>query len=48
MENRNVSLSDEIHSDWRERIERCAKELDLAVSFLLPVTGHAAAPMAHP
>ncbi|MFT5450413.1 MAG: YtoQ family protein [Gammaproteobacteria bacterium] len=41
MENWNVYLSGEIHTDWREQIERGAKELDLAVSFLSPVTDHA-------
>ena len=41
MDNWNVYLSGEIHTDWREQIERGAKELDLAVSFLSPVTDHA-------
>ena len=41
MENWNVYLSGEIHTDWREQIQRGAKEFDLAVSFLAPVTDHA-------
>jgi len=36
----NVYLSGEIHSDWREQIERGAKELDLPVRFTAPVTDH--------
>jgi YtoQ family protein len=35
-----VYLSGEIHTDWRERIERGAAELD--VEFSAPVTDHAA------
>ena len=35
-----VYLSGEIHTDWRERIERGAAELD--VEFTGPVTDHAA------
>jgi YtoQ family protein len=38
----NVYLSGEIHSDWRERIERGAGEAGLALSFSAPVTDHAA------
>jgi len=34
-----VYLSGEIHTDWRERIERGAAELD--VDFTGPVTDHA-------
>ena len=41
MDNWNIYLSGEIHSDWREQIEQGAQELDLAVSFLSPVTDHA-------
>jgi YtoQ family protein len=36
----NVYLSGEIHSDWRERIERGAEGLD--VTFTAPVTDHEA------
>ena len=35
-----VYLSGEIHTDWRERIERAAAGLD--VGFTAPVTDHAA------
>jgi YtoQ family protein len=35
-----VYLSGEIHTDWRERVERGAAELD--VEFTSPVTDHAA------
>src|SRR5690348_7406840 len=38
----NVYLSGEIHSDWRERIERGAAEAGLDVEFGSPVTDHAA------
>jgi YtoQ family protein len=41
MQNWNVYLSGEIHTDWRERIERGAQEQNLPVSFLSPVTDHA-------
>jgi YtoQ family protein len=41
MQNWNVYLSGEIHSDWREQIERGAQEQNLPVSFLSPVTDHA-------
>ena len=37
-----VHLSGEIHSDWRERIERGALEAGLDVAFTAPVTDHAA------
>jgi YtoQ family protein len=37
-----VYLSGEIHSDWRERIERGVREADLPVALLAPVTDHAA------
>ncbi len=38
----NVYLSGEIHTDWRERIERGAAEAGLDVAFSAPVTDHAA------
>jgi YtoQ family protein len=37
-----VYLSGEIHTDWRERIERGAEEAGLDVEFTRPVTDHAA------
>jgi YtoQ family protein len=37
-----VYLSGEIHTDWRERIERGASEDGLAVEFTAPVIDHAA------
>ena len=37
-----VYLSGEIHTDWRERIERAARERDLPVRFVSPVTNHGA------
>ena len=37
-----VYLSGEIHSDWRERIERGARDAGLDASFTAPVTDHAA------
>ena len=37
-----IYLSGEIHSDWRERIERSATEAGLDVRFTAPVTDHAA------
>lgn len=37
-----VYLSGEIHSDWREQIEQGAAERGLPVTFLKPVTDHAA------
>jgi YtoQ family protein len=38
----NVYLAGEIHSDWRERIAQGAEDAGLPVSFLAPVTDHAA------
>jgi len=37
-----VYLSGEIHTDWRERIEAGAADVDLPVAFFAPVTDHAA------
>jgi len=37
-----VYLSGEIHTDWRERIERGAEAAGLDVTFTGPVTDHAA------
>ncbi len=37
-----VYLAGEIHSDWRERIERGASEAGLPVRFTAPVTDHGA------
>ena len=37
-----VYLSGEIHSDWRERVIAGARELDLPVTFVSPVTDHEA------
>jgi YtoQ family protein len=37
-----VYLSGEIHTDWRERIERGAEEAGLDVEFTRPVTDHEA------
>jgi YtoQ family protein len=37
-----VYLSGEIHTDWREQIERGAAETGLDVEFTAPVTDHAA------
>jgi YtoQ family protein len=39
--NWQVYLSGEIHTDWRERIERGAAEAGLEVLFTAPVTDHA-------
>ncbi len=36
-----VYLSGEIHSDWRERIQKGAQQANLTVSFVAPVTDHA-------
>ena len=36
-----VYLSGEIHTDWREEIERGAKDRDLPIAFFAPVTDHA-------
>ena len=41
MQNWNIYLSGEIHTDWREQIARGAKEQNLPVNFLSPVTDHA-------
>ena len=38
----NVYLSGEIHTDWRDRIERGAEAEGLPVEFTAPVTDHAA------
>ena len=38
----DVYLSGEIHSDWRERIERGIADAGLPVSFSAPVTDHSA------
>lgn len=37
-----VYLSGEIHTDWRDEIERGAKEAGLDIVFTAPVTDHAA------
>ena len=37
-----VYLSGEIHTDWREQIERGAQALDLPIDFTSAVTDHAA------
>ena len=42
MNNWTVYLSGEIHTDWREQIEKGVEALDLPVSFKSPVTDHAA------
>jgi YtoQ family protein len=39
---RQVYLSGEIHTDWRERIEQGAVQAGLDVRFTAPVTDHAA------
>ena len=36
-----IYLSGEIHSNWREEIERQAQALDLPVEFYAPITDHA-------
>lgn len=36
----NVYLSGEIHTDWRQRVERGAEQAGLPVSFSAPVTDH--------
>lgn len=38
----NVYLSGEIHSDWREEIQRGAEEAGLDIVFTAPVTDHPA------
>ena len=35
-----VYLSGEIHTDWREQIQRAAEEANLPVEFVSPVTHH--------
>lgn len=42
MDTWTVYLSGEIHTDWRERIERGAADAGLDVAFSSPVTDHAA------
>ena len=37
-----IYLADEIHSDWRERIENGAAQAQLPVAFCSPVTDHGA------
>lgn len=39
--NWTVYLSGEIHTDWRERIMEGARQADLQIQFLSPVTDHA-------
>ena len=41
MQNWNVYLSGEIHSDWRAQIEKGSQEQSLPVTFFSPVTDHA-------
>ncbi|MEN0001535.1 MAG: YtoQ family protein [Pseudomonadota bacterium] len=38
----NVYLSGEIHTDWRDEIERGTRAADLPVTFTAPVTHHGA------
>ncbi|MHA1165067.1 MAG: YtoQ family protein [Alphaproteobacteria bacterium] len=40
MSNWRVYLSGEIHTDWREQIERGTKDAKLPVDFFAPVTDH--------
>ncbi len=40
-QNWNVYLSGEIHSDWREQIEKGVKAANLPVTLMAPVTDHA-------
>ena len=42
MQQWNVYLSGEIHTHWREQIERAASSAGLAVNFTSPVTDHGA------
>lgn len=42
MDSWTVYLSGEIHTDWREQIEKGAKQQNLPVRFTSPVTDHAA------
>ena len=37
----NVYLSGEVHSDWRECIERLSEERGLSIEFSAPITDHA-------
>ena len=39
--NWTVYLSGEIHTDWRERIMEGARQADLQIQFMSPVTDHA-------
>ena len=41
-ENWNIYLSGEIHTDWRETIEKMTADAGLPVSFSMPVTDHGA------
>ena len=38
----NVYLSGEIHTNWREELEQCAKAAGLPGSFSAPITNHPA------
>ena len=40
MKNWNIYLSGEIHTDWREQIERGTKTAGLPVTYFSPVTNH--------
>lgn len=40
--NWTVYLSGEIHTDWRNQVEKGAREYQLPVQFVSPVTDHAA------
>ena len=40
MKNWNIYLSGEIHTDWREQIERGTKAAGLPVTYFSPVTNH--------
>ena len=40
MKNWNIYLSGEIHTDWREQIERGTKAAGLPVTYFAPVTNH--------
>ena len=42
MQNWNVYLSGEIHTDWRDRIRDGIAAADLPVTLTAPVTNHAA------
>ena len=41
MKNWNIYLSGEIHTDWREQIERGTKTAGLPITYYSPVTNHA-------